>query len=92
MLPEFNEPRPLPDGRSWTAELESIDRHDDGFWVVTVRREGAVSCSLMARVSTLGPDEWIERRLASVAESEESNTDYAGIGGGRVTGGAQGTP
>lgn len=82
-LPHFPDPRPLSGGRTWTAEFESWDpRTDNTYYWVTVR--GADEKSFFVRVSKMGyadparEQQHLRERVALVAETGESNTEYQG--------------
>jgi hypothetical protein len=79
VLCNYPDPHALLDGTTWTAELESFDqRHDDAFYAVTLTRDGVMMGCIMAVVHAGGTKEQIEKRVAAVAQSGRSNTDYAG--------------
>ena len=78
-FPEFSEPNPLPDGRSWTAEFDEYDmRHDDAYYFVTL---GDGSPGFFARVWVDGgvPDRaHLAEQLAKVAATGKANTETNG--------------
>ncbi len=82
--PEFMQPEPLGDGRSWTAKFDSYDqRNEDCYYVVTV----AGGAPFMVKVPLYwAGDDWsgpgfvdrLRDELRSVARGGRSNTDYRG--------------
>jgi hypothetical protein len=79
-FPEFGEPEPLGDGRSWTARFQSYnERLDDIYYVVTV--DGT---SFMAQLYVPTDfrlpvfPELIRRDLRDLAAAGTTNTEYTG--------------
>lgn len=86
-FPDFDDPQPLDDDRTWTAAFDSHDlREDDIYYAVRVSSGGAPAAPFMAHI-WLGPQpdlanpdlrESLARELAKVAAGGITNTAYAG--------------
>jgi len=93
MLIDYPDRHPLPDGREWTAELESFDqRNDDAYYAVNLYRGDELVSCVMAVVHAAAPRDVIERSIAAVADAGRSNTDYGGHGGWRAQRQSRGEP
>ncbi len=85
--PEFTN-EPLDGGRTWSAKFDSYDqRNEDCYYVITVYEAGNVIASFMAQAGTeFAGDDWtgpgflveLNRRLAQVAATGQTNTTYRG--------------
>jgi hypothetical protein len=86
--PQFEEKQPLDNGRSWTAKFDSYDQHrDDCYYVVTVYDRDQWVGDFMVQVGTeFAGDDWsgpeflnqLRDRIARVAATGKTNTDYTG--------------
>ena len=86
--PEF-EHVPLDGARTWSSAFDSYDqRHDDAYYVLTLREQGRETTRFMVcvGVADVKDDEWtsasfvarMKDRLHRLAASGTSNTDYTG--------------
>jgi hypothetical protein len=88
-FPRFDEPVALDERRAWTAVFDSYDqRHDDVYYVLTVREQGREVARFMAQTWVQG-DDWtttaflddLRDQLHQVAVTGATNTRYTGAMG-----------
>lgn len=80
---DFEEPQPLPNKLSWTAELDGLDQRQDMAYFVITRSDGR---ELFAEVHVRGPDwiaqdgfmDWLRAELAGIAATGQPNTSFEG--------------
>ncbi|MBA2539162.1 MAG: hypothetical protein H0V17_05960 [Deltaproteobacteria bacterium] len=85
--PRFEARQPLPDGRTWTAELDSYDQYrEDCYYLVTIY-DAARADTIMVRVGLeFAGDDWmrddfiveVRKRIAEVAVTGKTNTPHGG--------------
>jgi hypothetical protein len=86
--PEFEEKQPLDGGRSWTAKFDSYDQYRENCYYRVTLYDGLRAVDeLMVQVGTeFAGDDWsgpeflseLRSRIARVAATGKTNTDYAG--------------
>jgi nucleoside-specific outer membrane channel protein Tsx len=92
MWPQFSIPNSLKEGKSWTAVFDSYDqRNENCFYSITIHKKDTEPISFMGcldytwavdGMSDAEIENGLRTRLAEVAQSGKTNTNYVSNGPG----------